>query len=143
MTTFFEHQKSSFKKNYLRNLIALAATDGHMDQEEIRVVYNVGKNRGLKEWQITSLLNEDTKGHEIFLPENVTNRMNLLYDFMQIVYADGLVNHPEMDFIKTIVERFNLRPEVADHLVDLFQYGPPPATEWKEFVDYIHNVFSH
>lgn len=141
MTSFFEHQRSSFKKDYMRNLISLASADGQLDDREASVIVNIGKSRGLKEWQIDELLNGYNVDHELFLPDSVVNRMNLLFDFMQIIYADGLVSAHEVSFIRTTLEKFNLRPEIADHLVDLFQYGKPTPQEWNDFVDYINKVF--
>lgn len=141
MTTFFEHQRSSFKKNYIKNLITLASSDGILDDGEKELIFRIGKSRGLKEWQISALFEEEDKQEEFFLPETMANRMNLLYDFMQIVYADGTVNSNEIGFVKEIIVNFNLRPEIVDHLIDLFQYGTPTAEEWNEFVEYIKEVF--
>ncbi|HEX5168414.1 MAG TPA: hypothetical protein VFW11_04530 [Cyclobacteriaceae bacterium] len=141
MTSFFEHQRSSFKKSYMRNLIALASADGNLDDSEASIIVNIGKDRGLKDWQIDELLKEHNGDHVLFLPDSAPNRMNLLFDFMQIIYADGLVSAHEVTFIRSTLEKFNLRPEIADHLVDLFQYGKPTQQEWSEFVDYINRVF--
>ena len=125
----------------MRNLIALATVDGRLDEGEIALILKIGKARGLKEWQIQTLLDEDHSKFEIFLPDAVNNRMNLLYDFMQIIYADGLVSTDEVSFIRVTLEKFNFRTEIADHLIDLFQYGKPSQAEWDEFVDYINRVF--
>lgn len=142
MTTFFEHQKSSFKKSYLRNLISMATSDGLLDNDEKILVYKIGKARGLKEWQINELLEENYSQHEIFIPESLANRMNLLYDIMQMIYADGTVTNGEIEFIHGIVVRFNLRVEIVHHLIDLFQYGTPSTKDWNEFVEYINEVFT-
>lgn len=141
MTSFFEHQRSTFKKSYMRNLIALATVDGRLDEGEIALILKIGLARGLKEWQIQTLLDEDHSKFDIFLPDSASNRMNLLYDFMQIIYADGLVSVDEVSFIRVTLEKFNLRTEIADHLIDLFQYGKPTQQEWNDFVDYINTVF--
>lgn len=142
MTTFFEHQKSSFKKSYLRNLISLASADGFLDDDEKILIYRIGKTRGLKEWQINELLAEDYTHFDVFIPEGVGNRMNLLYDIMQMIYADGTVNNNEVEFIIGIVKQFKLRPEIVHHLIDMFQYGSPSPKDWKEFVEYINEVFA-
>lgn len=141
MTTFFEHQRSSYKKNYMRNLIVLAASDGQMDPGEMNLIYGIGRARGLKDWQLDKLMKEDLQTHELFIPEPLTGRMNLLYDFMQLIYADGIVNNEELEFIKHIIAKFNLRQELADHLIDLFRYGAPSTDEWREFMEYVNSVF--
>lgn len=141
MTTFFEHQRSDYKKSYMKSLISLAASDGFMDEGERALLLKIGKGRGLKTWQLESLLSDNYSEFEVFLPESPANKMNLLYDIMQIIYADGLVNENEILFIKRIVARLNFRPELVDHLIDLFQFGTPSPAEWRDFADHIIETF--
>ena len=141
MTTFFEHQRASYKKNYMKNLIALASSDGLLDENERELIFKIGKARGLKDWQINNLLEETTQQEKVFLPESLPNRMDLLYDFMQVIYADNEVSSSEMTFITDIVANFDLRPEIVHHLIDLFQYGTPARDEWNEFVEHISEAF--
>ncbi|WP_333820369.1 hypothetical protein [Ohtaekwangia sp.] len=136
MTTFFEHQRTSYKRNYLRNLICLASSDGQLDDEEKSLIQKIGTKRGLKEWQINELI-ENPGTCDIFLPESINNRMNMLYDLMQIIYADSLVNDREIEFITSIVDAFKLHPEIVAQLMKLFQNNAPSPSEWKEFVEFV------
>jgi len=137
MTSFFEHQRSSFKRNYLRNLISLASSDGHLDEREKALLYDIGKKRGLKDWQINELLT-DTSYHEIFLPESVANRMNLLFDLMQLIYADGHVCDREMAFIQQIIQAFNFSKYMSAGLIELFKEGTPATEDWSRFTDSLY-----
>lgn len=137
MTTFFEHQRSSYKRNYLRNLIALASSDGFLDDEEKTLIVKIGLKRGLKEWQINELIEETDTLRDVFLPESMNNRMNMLYDLMQIIYADNEVSQREMDFMTGIIQAFQLPAQVVDHLIQLFGHGTPSHEEWKEFIESI------
>jgi tellurite resistance protein len=134
MTSFFEHQRTSYKRNYLRNLIALACSDGELDSDEKALILSIGLRRGLKEWQINELL-EDTSTHEFFVPDGVANRMNLLYDVMQIVYADGRVTGSEIAFVTNIIKALNLEIEVVEELLDLFRTTTPNHFQWNEFIE--------
>ena len=134
MSNFFEHQKSSFKRNYLKNLIALAASDGFLKEEEVALITKIGLRRRLKGWQIQQLL-DDKAGHELFLPESVANRMNMLYDIMELVYVDRNANKNELVFIENLLSEFKLKTEIMDDLMSLFQHGTPSALDWREFVD--------
>lgn len=137
MTTFFEHQRTSYKRNYLRNLICLASTDGTLDEEERQLILKIGIKRGLKEWQVNELFESPEACGEVFMPESISNRMNMLYDLMQIIYADSLVNEREVDFMVSIVEAFKLHPEIVDQLMQLFRNSTPSPLEWKEFVEFV------
>jgi uncharacterized tellurite resistance protein B-like protein len=134
MTSFFEHQRTSFKRNYLRNLIALASSDGDLDSDERTLIQVIGQRRGLKEWQVSELLNE-TGTHEFFVPDTVGNRMNLLYDVMQIVYADGKVTRNEITFVSNILNALKLEQEIVQDLLDLFENQTPGPLEWNDFIE--------
>jgi uncharacterized membrane protein YebE (DUF533 family) len=134
MTTFFEHQRTSFKRSYLSNLIAIASSDGHLDELERQLIHKIGRKRGLKEWQINELL-EDQSPKQPFMPESIHNRMEMLYDLMQIIYADDKVTDDEVAFITGIVQAYKLRTSIVDHLIAMFSTGAPHSSEWKEFVE--------
>jgi uncharacterized membrane protein YebE (DUF533 family) len=134
MTSFFEHQKLSFRKNYLRNLIQLASADGRLDESEIKVLYEIGKQRNLKDWQIDELL-KDLTAVEIFIPESFLNKMNLLFDLMRLIYADGIVDENEIAYIRRILSAFNLSHNVIAELVEIFAKGTPSIEEWRDFTE--------
>ena len=125
----------------MRNLIIVAGLDGHLNEKERKLIYRIGKSRGLKNWQLDELMTEDIRDAEVFVPEAPGNRMNLLYDLMLLVYLDGEVDNQETELIKQIIAKFNLRQQLADHLIDLFRYGAPPAGEWNDFVDHVNREF--
>jgi uncharacterized tellurite resistance protein B-like protein len=132
MTSFFEHQKLSFRKNYMRNLIQLASADGHLDETEIQVLYEIAAKRNLKDWQLKELLADKTP-FEVFIPDSFLNKMNLLFDLMRLIYADGVVDEKEIAYIRFILSAFNLSPSVISELFVLFQNGIPPYETWREF----------
>jgi uncharacterized tellurite resistance protein B-like protein len=134
MTSFFEHQKLSFRKSYLRNLIQLAFADGHLDEQELRVLYEIGLQRNLKRWQIDDLIHDESR-FEVFIPESFINRMNLLYDLMRLIYADGVVEGQEVAYIKHILSAFNLSQDVIAELLIMFRNGTPTQEVWREFTD--------
>jgi uncharacterized tellurite resistance protein B-like protein len=135
VTTFFEHQRASYKRNYMRNLICLATLDGKLDDAEINLIHKIGAKRGLKVWQINELI-ESPGNCEMFLPESMSNRMDLVYDLMQIVHIDNEVTDYETEFMMTIVEALNLQPEIVNQLMVMFHEGVPSIEEWKEFVSF-------
>lgn len=141
MTSFFEHQRTSFKKNYLRNLIALASADGKLDPQERSLIQAIGIRRGLKEWQVAELL-EDNSNHEFFVPDTVGNRMNLLYDVMQIVYADGKVTENEIAFVKTVLSALKLEEEIMSELFTLFDRHTPSLPQWTDFIESVTETAS-
>ncbi|MDH5379594.1 MAG: TerB family tellurite resistance protein [Cyclobacteriaceae bacterium] len=119
MRGFFEHQFLSFKKRHLRNLISLAKADGEFHESETEMVYRMGRKYGLKDRQIEKLIGE-TKEFELYIPESHNERMDQLYDIMQIIYADGKVDPHEVLFCEDIVKKFGYNQDMVDWLIEMF-----------------------
>lgn len=131
MIGFFEHQYLSYKKNHIKNLIALAKADGHMHDDEVKLLYKVGEKYGLKDRQIKELL-ESKEKYQLNIPKGFDNRMNLLYDVIQMVYADGVVEPNEIAFCEDLVEKFGMKKQTVKWLIDLFEKGMPASDDWED-----------
>ena len=140
MIGFFEFQYLSFKKRSLGNLIALAKSDGHLDPAEEHLLYKLGAKYGLKDRQITVMINSN-RDFKLFTPEKHDEKMNMLFDLMQLVYADGIVAMEEIDFCHQIAEQFGYSADIVPWLLEHFSSHHVPDHEtWqvmvKEAFDY-------
>jgi uncharacterized membrane protein YebE (DUF533 family) len=132
MIGFFEHQYLSYKKNHIKNLLALAKADGEMHPKEEALLYKIAKRYGLKDRQVRQLLEAD-ENFKMNVPDNHNDRMNLLYDLILMVYADDVVDKHEIEFCEEAVESFGMKKELVSWLLEEFDRGtPPPPDEWDE-----------
>lgn len=132
MLGFFEHQYLSYKKNHIKNLLALAKSDGHVHEKEEKLLYKIGKKYGLKERQIKELV-ESNERHVINVPDNHNDKMNLLYDLLLMVHADERVDKTEIKFCEEAVLQLGMKKEIVEWLLRSFEKGVPPrADEWEE-----------
>jgi uncharacterized membrane protein YebE (DUF533 family) len=132
MIGFFEHQYLSYKKNHIKNLLALARADGHMHPKEEALLFKIGKRYGLKERHIKELINSNEK-YEVIVPDNHNDKMNLLYDLIWMVFADEVIDKHEIQFCEDAVKNFGMKTELVTWLVKEFEKGtPPPPEEWEE-----------
>ncbi len=133
MIGYFEHQFLSYKKNHIKNLLALAKADGFIHEKEQKMLFKIGRRYGLKDRQIQTLMDSDEK-FQIMVPDNHHDKMNVLYDLMLIVYADGVVEKSEIAFCEDMVKKFGMKKEVVKWLLtEVFEKGIAPATdEWAE-----------
>jgi uncharacterized tellurite resistance protein B-like protein len=132
MIGFFEHQYLSYKKSYIKNLLALAKADGEMHPKEEALLFKIAKRYGLKDRQVKALM-ETKEKFSIHVPDNHNDRMNLLYDLILMVYADDVVDAHEITFCEEVVELFGMKKELVTWLLKEFDRGtPPPPDEWEE-----------
>jgi hypothetical protein len=130
MIGFFEHQYLSYKKNHIKNLLALARIDGHVHTKEEKLLFKIGKRYGLKERQIKELVDSEEK-YKINVPDNHNDKMNVLYDLLLMIYADNKVDPHEIAFFDSAVKRFGFRKEMAKWLLKEFEGGAAPkGDDW-------------
>jgi uncharacterized membrane protein YebE (DUF533 family) len=133
MLGFFEHQYLSYKKNHIKNLLALAKADGTVHKKEQEMLFKIGKRYGLKDRQVQALIASDEK-FTVNVPDNFHDKMNVLYDLMLMVWADGVIEPKEIAFCEDVVKKFGMKKEIVKWLLDeVFEKGtPPPRDVWDE-----------
>ncbi len=143
MIGFFEHQLLSYKKNHIKNLLALANADGHMHEKEIAVIQKIGKKYGLKERQVNDLIKSDEK-FALNVPNNIHDKINLLYDLVLVVLADGVIAKNEITFCEDVVKEFGMKKEIVKWMIDeVFKNGvSPTAQEWEDLREEAKEKFS-
>ncbi|MEX2232081.1 MAG: hypothetical protein WD824_07975 [Cyclobacteriaceae bacterium] len=133
MIGFFEHQYLSYKKNHIKNLLALAKADGKMHPKEEKLLFKIGRRYGLKDRQIKSII-ESGEEHTVIIPDNHNDKMNLIYDLLLMIHADEKVAKNEVEFFEDAVKKFGLKKEMVKWLLQVFEKKgtPPPPDDWEE-----------
>ncbi|WMJ73079.1 TerB family tellurite resistance protein [Cytophagaceae bacterium ABcell3] len=116
MLTFFETKKTKHQKSHLRNLIALAKTDGFMSDSEIEYIFRVGDKMGLK-YEDTQAVLEDVSVYDFVKPSNDDERFNEIFNLVQLMLVEGKIEDAEMDFCIEIARKSGVRPAIAGVLV--------------------------
>jgi DnaJ-domain-containing protein 1 len=142
MIGFFENQYLSYKKDHIKNLLALAKADGTVHEKEKAVIFKIGKRYGLKERQVKEIIESNEK-FRINVPNNHDDKMNVLYDLMLIVFADGVIEKKEVEFCEDVAKQFYFKKEIVKWLLgQVFENGKPPlADEWDDMREYAKEKF--
>jgi uncharacterized membrane protein YebE (DUF533 family) len=143
MIGFFENQYLSYKKNHIKNLLALAKADGRVHEKEQKMLFKIGLRYGLKHGQVKTLMDSNEK-FEVNVPDNHYDKMNVLYDLMLILHADGVVDKSEISYCEGVVKKFGMKKEVVRWLLnEVFEKGtPPPQDDWIALADVAKEKFA-
>lgn len=133
MIGFFEYQYLKYKKNHLKNLVAMAAIDGHIHEDEIDYLYKIGEKYQLKPQQIKRIL-ENREEIEPEIPEPHHQKVALLYDLVGMMMADNVIEDAEMEFCKRMFLKFGYKEMLIDEMIDLYRQGIDDTDSWEEFL---------
>lgn len=138
MIGFFEYQYLKFKKNHLKNLVALAAIDGNIHQNEIDYLYKIGEKYQLKPQQIQKILDEK-ENIEPDIPEAHHQKVALLYDMVGMMMADNVIEASEMEFCRKMFKKFGYKDQLINEMIDLHKKGVNDVDAWEEFLEKTEN----
>ena len=122
MFGFFENEQAKKIKGHLLNLAALAKADGHIDTREMNFILAVGKKNGLSASDVQSLVS-GAKGASTDLPTNDSERFDQIFDLVDMMLADGVIDETEMDFCIMMAEKLGFRKAIVGVLVRKISQG--------------------
>jgi hypothetical protein len=122
MFNFFENEQTKKLKNHLLNLGALAKVDGHLDASELNFIIAIGQKNGFKAEEVKSLIANSGSSHFHF-PENDSERFDQIYDLVEMMLADGIVDDNEMDFCMEMAAKLGFRRAIVGVLVRKITMG--------------------
>lgn len=126
MFGFFENEQAKKIKGHLCNLAALAKADGNIDDREMNFIITVGKKNGLSGPAVRKLVADQTNG-ESDIPNNDSERFDQIFDLVDMMLADGVVDETEMDFCIMMAEKLGFRKAIVGVLVRKISQGVKDA----------------
>ena len=122
MFGLFESEETKKFKSHITNLGALAKIDGHVDPSEINFIIAIGTKHGMRASEVKSLLADSSKITPQ-LPSNDSERFDQIYDLVEMMLADGIVDENEMDFCIHMATRLGFKKAVVGVLVRKISMG--------------------
>ena len=122
MFGFFENEQAKKIKSHLLNLAALAKADGHIDAREMNFITAVGKKNGISASEVQALVS-GAKGAGSDLPTTDSERFDQIFDLVDMMLADGIVDETEMDFCIMMAEKLGFRKAIVGVLVRKISQG--------------------
>lgn len=122
MFGFFESEETKRLKSHITNLGALAKIDGHLDPSEMNFIISIGKKHGMKADDVRNLV-AGVKATESQLPTNDSERFDQIYDLVEMMLADGIVDESEMDFCINMAAKLGFKKSIVGVLVRKITMG--------------------
>ena len=126
MFGFFENEQAKKIKGHLCNLAALAKADGHIDDREMNFIITVGKKNGVSASDVRKIV-LGKSGGESDVPSNDSERFDQIFDLVDMMLADGVVDETEMDFCIVMAEKLGFRKAIVGVLVRKISQGVKDA----------------
>lgn len=122
MFGFFESEEVKKLKSHITNLGALAKADGHVDPSEMDFIISIGERHGMKPGEVRNLLShvDEVKPQ---LPTNDSERFDQIYDLVEMMLADGIVDESEMEFCISMAARLGFKKAIVGVLVRKITVG--------------------
>nr|WP_321237553.1 hypothetical protein [uncultured Psychroserpens sp.] len=101
------------KSHFLR-LYQIALSDDNFSHLEMQLLYKFAQDRDVSKLDLESILT----GHsgKITIPETLEKRIEYLYDFAIMIWADNVITEDEKIALKKYILKFEFKEESAEEL---------------------------
>ncbi|WP_276496793.1 TerB family tellurite resistance protein [Pontibacter litorisediminis] len=100
----------------------MAKVDGHLDPTEMKFIIAIGQRHGIKPDEVRHLLTEVERKAPP-LPTNDSERFDQIYDLVEMMLADGIVDESEMDFCINMAAKLGFKKSIVGVLVRKITMG--------------------
>ncbi|HEY6563015.1 MAG TPA: hypothetical protein VIY86_00835 [Pirellulaceae bacterium] len=103
----------------LRYLLIMAAADGQIAREELRLLTQRAVAWGISDSQFEALLDEANEGRtELIRPASPQERTEIVRELIFMMAADGQLTDLEKDFFAGFASRIGISTSELNHLID-------------------------
>ncbi|MBQ4819615.1 hypothetical protein [Aquimarina sp. MMG016] len=113
------------KSHFLR-LYQIALSDDNFSHLEMQLLYKFAQERAISKAELDTILTE--YAGEVIIPETLENKIEYLYDFALMIWADEVVSKDEEIALKKYIKSFGF---LEKNIKDLSQYLLESAKEDK------------
>jgi uncharacterized tellurite resistance protein B-like protein len=101
------------KSHFLR-LYQIALSDENFNHREMQLLYHFAEERGVSKTDLDSILTGSIG--EVTIPQTLEERIEYLYDFAQMIWADEKITDDEMNAFKKYCKKFEFLSENIEEL---------------------------
>jgi uncharacterized tellurite resistance protein B-like protein len=114
----FRHGKAG--QSHIKNLIEMAAADGHLHEAERELLKTIARKNGISEGQLEEIRKHPEKV-EFQVPQDSQQKFHQLYDIVHMMGVDNHIHANEQDLASSLAVKFGYKREVARELIDVIR----------------------
>ncbi|MEQ9422845.1 MAG: TerB family tellurite resistance protein [Cyclobacteriaceae bacterium] len=108
--------KKELLDSHLKNLWEVAMSDGHIDESETKLLYQIANRHGAGKSRANKI-----KGRmdsiEFVSPDNDEERFDQIYDLVMMMAADGEIDDNEMAVCNKYAEKLGFDKRIVEEMV--------------------------
>lgn len=112
----FDSGDKKKRLSHIKNLIALAASDGEIDKNELDLIFKIGARVGLSNDELSRII-ERPDSISFKIPDSFGDRIEQLHDMVLIMMIDGELHENEITLCKLIAIRLGFKHQIIDKMV--------------------------
>ena len=107
-------------KSHMRNLIEIAAADGHLGTEEQRLLEYAAQRNNISTSQLKAI-QENATAVKFEVPRSKEERFTQLYDLVHMMSVDKNIHGEELRLCEIFAVRFGYRKEVVREMIEMIR----------------------
>ena len=128
----------SLKSRFL-GLYCMVMADGIVNAKELETLYRIGQNNyGLTPEEINT--NVVSSGSSFVAPESIEDRIGILYEMAEIVWADGEADATERSLLERYSVRLGFKEENAKGITDFLLQQVKEKVSRNDVIKQILNI---
>jgi uncharacterized tellurite resistance protein B-like protein len=110
------HQGKGTAKSHMKNLIEVAAADGHFDKIEYDLLKDIAKRNSISESQLKSIRNNPEE-YKFEVPKDNKEKFHQLYDLVHMMSVDSSIHAEEMKLCNLFAVKFGFPRDKVEELI--------------------------
>jgi uncharacterized tellurite resistance protein B-like protein len=107
-------------QSHIKNLIEMAAADGHLHESEKELLRTLAKKNGISESQLAEIQNHPDKV-QFEVPQDDRQKFHQLYELVTMMAVDNHVHANEQELANLLALKFGYKREIARELVEVIR----------------------
>lgn len=114
------HQGKGTAKSHMKNLIEMAAADGHFDSPEYDLLKVIAKRNNISESQLKDI-QKNPQGITFEVPADKKEKFHQLYDLVHMMTVDNTIHPEEMKLCNLFAIKFGYQQNQVEELIKTIQ----------------------